>query len=320
MPVVNDILLRETATIANFDPNDTGINHTWDYSQLTPTGQDGDTAIAVTDTPFLYQFFFNNAFIYPDHDADYAFPGDDFGAQGLTVSNVYEYFKVENAGFRNVGFGANINGLPSSIQRVPVDEVLVLPMNYGDNSSSFSSYEISVPLLLFFKEDQTRTNQVDGWGSLILPNGQSYDVLRVASTLDRMDSIYLDAAGFGFNIPLPQTIEYKWLANGEPEPLLVVTTVAGVATTVTYKVDAFTSVSEEQFTVLDIYPNPTAGNIIVSPSTDALKTYEVFDLHGKLVASTSRRGSFNWNLSELSGGEYFIKSGNSMSRLQVSKN
>ena len=136
-------LLRETSAVTNFDPNDTGANHSWDYSMLTPLGSDGDTTVAVSATPVLYQFFFNNPILYPNHNADYAIRGQEFDVQVLTVNDVFDYYKVDNSSFDNVGFGANINGLPSSIQRLPVDEVYSFPLNYQDSSSGFSSFEIT---------------------------------------------------------------------------------------------------------------------------------------------------------------------------------
>ncbi|MCB0810061.1 MAG: hypothetical protein KDB96_12350, partial [Flavobacteriales bacterium] len=202
MPSAGDTMRYWNGFLTGFDGADTGPNHVWDFSALGPLNEAADTAVSVGSTPFLYQFFFNNIFLYPDHDADYAVKGQEFGFQQLQVSDVYDYFKKGSSGFRNVGFGANINGLPSSIRRLPVDYVYRFPMTYGDVDSSFSTWEVDVPTIFHFEQEQWRFNEVDGWGVLYLPT-DTFTVLRVRSVLQRTDSIHIDQFGIGFAIPEP---------------------------------------------------------------------------------------------------------------------
>ena len=77
----------------------TGANYSWDNSALTVLNQDTLNAVNVTSTPFLYQLYFNNIAQYPEHKADYAVVGQTIDAFGqITISNVYDYFKVDSYG------------------------------------------------------------------------------------------------------------------------------------------------------------------------------------------------------------------------------
>ncbi|MFZ1687297.1 MAG: T9SS type A sorting domain-containing protein [Flavobacteriales bacterium] len=286
MPSAGDLSVRWTSVLTTFDDTDTGPSHAWDFSALTPQLETADTAVAVSSTPLLYQFFFNNPFLYPEHDADYAVRGQNFDFQALQITDVYEYFKRDADGFDNVGFGANINGLPASIQRLPVDHVYELPLDFGSTSSSFSSWQVEVPGLLFFRQEQQRDNTVDGWGTLYLPT-DTFQVLRVMSVLNRTDSVFVDQLGFGFTLPEPETIEYKWLAAGMDIPVLQVNTVGGQPTTVRFWYDSLGLSTPEVATVPapSLFPNPSNDLVHVRlPNTDG-GMLRLYDATGREVRS-----------------------------------
>ncbi|MEX1132618.1 MAG: hypothetical protein WEC15_05290, partial [Flavobacteriales bacterium] len=234
MPSAGDTMRYRSTDAGDVDLALTGANVVWDFSTLTLGAAGADTAVAVSSTPFAYQFFFNNNFLYPDHSANFALKGAEFGFQGVSFEDVFDYYKRNADGYRNVGFGANLNGIPNSIRRVPVDFIHRFPMNYGDMDSSFSSFNVTVPTLGYYKQDQWRYNTVDGWGELILP-GNTFNVLRVRSVLQQRDSLYIDQFGFGFATNRPQTVEYRWVAQGMDAPVLFVTTIGGVATTARFQ-------------------------------------------------------------------------------------
>jgi gliding motility-associated-like protein len=58
-------------------------------------------------------------------------------------------------------------------------------------------------------------------GTLLTPFG-TFNALRIKSTLQISDSIYLDTLGFGITIPRQTIVEYKWLGAGKKIPLLEV--------------------------------------------------------------------------------------------------
>lgn len=310
MPSPGDTVRFRNSTTAA-DMAETGGGHTWDFSDLQPLAEGADTAVAVGSTPFLYQFFFNNALLYPENKADLAMRGADLGLQGVQISDVFNYFKSNSAGYRDVGFGANINGLPTSVRRTPVDWIYRFPMDFGNVDSSASHFEISVPTLGFYGQDQMRHNEVDGWGTLILP-ADTFEVLRVKSTLQRTDTIYVDQLGFGITIPEPETVEYKWLAQGMDEPVLQVTTVAGMNTLVRFYYhpeDITTSVAAPSGpTVLRIWPNPVASVLHVQGS--AATGLDLVSMDGRVVMSMapSRVLLQGLDVAQLAPGPYMLRS------------
>ena len=264
MPMVNDtIRLNETNDIQGIDPVLTGANYTWDYSTLVSTSQRIDTFFSVSSTPTIYQFFFNNVFLYPNHKASYALSGVDIGTAQVSISEVFNYIKNSPSAYENVGFGSNINGIPSSTQIDPVDREYTFPMNYNNNGISNSAYAITVPSFGYYGQKLERMDTVDGWGSLILPNG-THNVLRVKSILKRVDTTYLDLLSLGTIIPRPEEIEYKWLSAGKGMPILKVVTIAGLVTQIEYQ-DGFAVSIEEvnQINNVNLFPNPVKTHLII---------------------------------------------------------
>ncbi len=216
MPSAQDtVRISVKTSLAGFDPNQTGAGFTWDFSSLVPDSQRVVDCVRPINTAYgLYYGFLATYGIYnysPDQ-----FP---FSLIGTPPTNVYDFYKKNSSFLAIVGQGMTIGGqaIPAIYQ--PADRVYKFPMNYGDQDTSVSGFGAPIPGFGYYRKEQTRVNEVDGWGTLITPFG-TFNTLRVKSTLSIMDSIYLDTLGFGFNIPRQNIIEYKWLANGLDLPVL----------------------------------------------------------------------------------------------------
>ncbi len=287
MPSAGDTMRYRAANAEDVDLTQTGAGVVWDFSTLVPGAEDADTAVSVSSTPFLFQFYFNNPFLYPEHDADFAMKGQDFGFQTfLTVSNLFDYYARDAADYRSVGFGANINGLPTSIRRIPVDLIHRFPMNFGDEDSSFSSFELDIPTVFSFQQDQWRYNTVDGWGTLYLP-ADTFQVLRVRSVLQRSDTVYVDQFGFGIRFDEPETVEYRWLALGMDQPVLRVTVVGGQPASARFVHEPGvlpTAMSDR--TLPDgpvLFPNPSDAFVTIRHSPLGDVTLDLLDAAGRVV-------------------------------------
>lgn len=293
MPAAGDTVRLWTTQAVGIDPAPTEAGYIWDFSMLSPDMEVADTCVTVASTPLLYQFYFNNGFLYPEHQANYAVRGQDFSFQVLTVSDVYEYFKKDAQGFRNVGFGANVNGVPTSTRRLPPDWIHRFPLEYGDMDTSYSEFTLTVPTLFSFTQQQTRYNEVDGWGTLYLP-ADTFEVLRVKSTLDRVDSAYIEQFGQGLTFPEPQAIEYKWIAAGMDLPVLQINMTGGQATTARFHYspdDITTGVGETRARQLRVWPNPAEGLAWISLPIGSWKELIILDAGGRQVLSTRIGGS-----------------------------
>jgi hypothetical protein len=318
MPSVNDIIIYSlTNDIQGQDPVLTGANYTWDYSLLQSTSQRLDTFETVSSTPLAYQFYFNNGFLYSTWEASYAMKGIDIGVPQVPITDVYNFFKNSSAEYSNVGFGSNINGVPSSTRNIPVDVEYVFPLNYGNTNVSNSEFGISVPTFGFYGQSLERTDTVDGWGELTTPYG-TFDCLRVKSVLSKIDTTYIDFVSFGTTVTRPEEIEYKWLANGMSTPVLKIVTTGGNITTIEYQDNLSTvGVAElEQIKSINFFPNPTKDylsitfNSLKSSSIDV----EIKDINGKMIGTESYAVAEGDNLMlinllkyNLTKGMYFIE-------------
>jgi hypothetical protein len=310
MPSAGDTMRFRTSTATGFDGADTGPGHAWHFEDLPLQGENADTAVAVESTPFLYQFFFNNGFLYPEYDADLALRGASINFQAVNLTNVFDYYKKTSSGYRNVGFGATINGLPASVQRQPVDHIYRFPLDHGDQDTSASSFVLTVPTLGTYGQSQVRYNEVDGWGTLYLP-ADTFEVLRVKSTLMIRDTLYVDQFGFGFTFPRPETIEYKWLAMGKDQPVLQITTLLGQPVLVRYVYDPEDAVGMDasiRLTGPAVYPNPATDRVAVA--CDDARNIELYDAQGRRIrriASAAMQRAVMVDLQDVAPGVYTVR-------------
>lgn len=314
MPSLNDTV-RTSNTIDQWsiDVNQTGSNFNWDFSFLTALSQNLDTFKSVTSTPFVYQLFFNNVFLYPNHKADYAVRGDEFDLFGIiTVTNVFNFYKNGNDKYKNVGFGANINGLPASVRNNPIDTVYSFPLTAGGSYTSYSEFEINLPGTFYLQERKTVSSAVvDGYGVVTIPMG-SYPCIRVKMVIDISDSIYIDAFGFGITVPRPTEVQYHWLAAGMLVPVLQINQTLGVTTNIRYQ-DVYipnVSVPEISNQNLQLYPNPANAFFILENPGIEDSEIQILDLNGKLVLTQNAKKEIEKiivNTQELAEGIYVVK-------------
>lgn len=319
MPQVDTVYQFHNASVLNVDFSTTGADVIWDYTGLVNTGFSADSFANPGITPLVYQLVFNN-FLFPSYDATHAQLGSELVLPStipFEITNVYNFYKNTSSSFKMIGFGATINSIPTPIQYQGSDMIYKFPLTYGNMDTSNYSFDIPVPTLGYWKQQGTRYNHVDGFGTLLLPNGVAYDVVRIKSEINVVDSVHADA--LGFTIPLPRIrTEYKFLALGEGEPVLQITTqplllVFGQETVigVKYKNEMNTAGLElcsENFNIA-VYPNPSADNITISnPHSINWKTLNIYTTTGSIAYSDSSGGntSIFADLSALSPGNYYI--------------
>ncbi|MGB0881504.1 MAG: T9SS type A sorting domain-containing protein [Vicingaceae bacterium] len=297
MPSVNDTFrLSTTINAQGLDPVLTGANYNWDFSTLVPDSQRVDSFFTIASTPFTYQFYFNNPFLYPAYNASYAKRGFEISVPQspvpIAVSEVFNYTKNATAGLHNVGFGANVNGIPASVQNIPIDIEYEFPLTYTngiDSTISLSEFELNIPTLGYYGQKVERITSVDGWGSLVLPNG-TYNVLRVKSILNKIDTINITSPfPFGITFPRPEEVEYKWLAAGTGMPVLKMVTNAGVVSQIEYQDDFYTPVGLQEQPKMNnvvVFPNPTKHHLVIDYNSGVSGNLQVNlkDILGKNVA------------------------------------
>jgi hypothetical protein len=284
----NDIFYLSTGQpFTGMDATLTGANYNWDYSQLTFQSQRFDSIFDEANTNPLFSIVFFDNIINPNR-SNQARHGRDFTLGTISLSDLYNYYYNSSSSFSQVGFGASVNGVPVPITYSPHERIYPLPLNYNDQDSSVSGYDVDLTSTvgLYFSVVRSRSNIVDGWGTLVTPYG-TRNVIRVKSTVVERDSVYIDSLSFGINLPPITTMEYKWLGTVEGIPVLQInTTGAGVVTLIEYK-DTMNTSSVNHLTVFTetpvAFPIPASGSLFIRY---ALASPEVFTLN--LVSETGQ--------------------------------
>lgn len=303
-------VVSHTSTVDSNLYLSSGASQTWDFTGLFPLSQ--DTVIFESPNssaiPFTYIAAFNNP-LDPEHKATVALSQDvDNGMPMLTLSDVYNFYKLTSDCWIQVGMGAGVNSIPMPILWNPTDTILRFPVQYGDQDTAYSAYNMDVPNVGYYGEDRMRVNEVNGYGTLITPYG-TFDALKVTSTIFAHDSLYSDSMGFGFAVDRIE-IEYKWFAHGYQMPVLriVERTGMGAGVTVTY-IDSLRNLSlaEIQMQNISFYPNPVVNTIKLSLSPDCFPLQlNIFNIEGQLVFSQKIEDN-EIDLSALSTGVYMMQ-------------
>jgi hypothetical protein len=247
----------------------------------------------------------------------------------ITVTNLYNFFKASNSTFSILGFGASISGIPTPIQYDTVDVVYNFPMNFGDIHVNRSQFTVNVPTVGGIVETRRRTTSVEGWGTLKLPNGMDYEVLKVKSVSEITDVVSATINGFPIEFPIPRNeTEYKWLAAGSGVPLLQIntTTVQGQenVSSIAFKFTPDLSAIEEQnSSQFSSFPNPADQSLYITGKSTQI---QIIDVLGKIVFEQSYNTVENNSLldvSRLSNGVYWLRNFNgkesSIQKFVVSK-
>lgn len=311
MPNIGDTIRLSQASpqsVSAYNFAATGTNHTWNFSNMTAVSQDIDTFVSVISTPlFYYPSFITNASI--------AKKGPAMGGMGFSLTNVYEFYKETSTYFSQVGFAAQLNGVPLPTLFSAPDYIYRFPLTYGGSDSCNFGYSIIIPGLFSYVNQSKRVNIVDGWGTLTTPFG-TFQTVRIKSTVTSRDSIASDSLPFPVPPVTTTTTEYKWLANGYRAPLLTVSA-DGFFTTAIYmdSIRPFTGIEEPYSSAtsgynfaVNIFPNPARSIISITPDiavNGQPMQVTLFDATGRVIM----KSEFNTetgiiDISELSPGIY----------------
>jgi hypothetical protein len=247
----NSFLLSTADTLLALDPEPTGENYTWDFSFLEPVAQSTENWVSPLETDILYFFLFGSSNV-----AQSVFLPE---IPGLELTDAYNFYQKNSSKFAQSGLAGKFTGLPIVIPFENEDRIFSLPLNYGDSETDESAFEFEVPTVANLREERSRSNTVDGWGTLITPFG-SFDVLRHKSVVDIRDTISGSLGNFSVE---RRTIEYRWLGNGTGLPLLQIDAqeitgmsfVSRIAYQDSLRVEPL-GINATLFQQSDLFPNP----------------------------------------------------------------
>lgn len=310
MPVPNDTFrISTTINIHSLDPAVAGANASWDFSILTSNTQTIDTFFSVLSSyiPVTYNLAYNN-FLDPIHKATVATRNFNTSSPfpQVQISETFNFFKSSSSGYVQVGQGAKINGLPTTMKYDVPETFFTFPMQLGNIDSSTSKYGNTIPSLGYYGQTIHRINTVDAYGSLTTPYG-TFDVMRVKSLIYKQDTMYIDTIlQYGTTINRPLETQYIWLGDNQGEPLLQISKINNQFT-IRYKDSIFSTSITPEFIFhksLFAFPVPAKDNIRII-SEESFHHLLIIDILGKNVKTVLN--GFNFiDISDLQKGIYFI--------------
>lgn len=315
MPNSNDSILTSLAAGTGADLSLTDTAYTWDFSSLTPVIQRWEKFDAPSTFPSPYNLLFSPLTCSYGKDN---YQLTTLPIPGLSFEAAYDFLKESSTTYRQVGAGYVINGgIPLPFLYTSSDVIFRFPLDYLDNDTCQFQFGLPIPSIGYYGQTGNRYSTVDGWGTLITPYG-TYDVIRQVSLVTAIDTLYIDALGFGTYIPRPDVYQYKWIANGMKVPVLEIdaTDVGGspVITNVQY-IDTLqpgvpqVGIVENTTTEVNVYPNPFSDQTVFEFSDASAEKLIITDITGKQIALESIQGAtrYTFRRNELSSGMYFYR-------------
>ncbi len=309
---------------SGMDPALTGANYTWDYSLLTSASQTIDTVFDEASTGSLLSLYFIDNGFNPNR-SNQCRHGNSFTAGQVNVSDVWDFFYNSSSSFTQPGYGAIVNGAPLPIAFTPKDIIYEFPLTYNASNVSISGYtlDLTSTLGIYYSVEKTRSNLVDGWGTVTTPYG-TFDALRMMSTIVEVDSFYIDSLGFGFATPPITTVEYKWLSTGKGVPVLQINTaVGGITTSISYLDSMQTTATNEiqsAISEITLFPNPVSKELFVKYNVLSKGNFfiEIYSAAGKLITSEQEEKNVTGELKikKIDLEKYNLKAGNYFLRLR----
>ena len=300
-PTIDDLFLDQT-----------GEDQVWDYAWLEGEVQVVDSFLSVSEAPFLYQFFFNNDFLYPESYSNHATRIDDMEVGDFSLEDPFFFYMNDEDSYRQTGFGVTVSGIPFSVPYEGPECIFDLPMNYGDTNDCAFESDLNVPGVFTWMQSGERSNSVDGWGSVTTPLG-TYEALRQTSVRQISDSTYIELLGFGLNLPRPDETVYYWVAEDMQAPVLEIITqdLFGfeTVTSIRYQDDLTDvvpdNISEGVKANWSLYPNPATASVKLDGVMPGAQV-QLVNLAGQVVAQTVLTGAGTLDLNGITAGMYQV--------------
>ncbi|MEM8484405.1 MAG: T9SS type A sorting domain-containing protein [Bacteroidota bacterium] len=288
--------------------NATGANQTWDFNGAVATDSFSVTATYVAlpaDLPGSDNPAFENANI--------AITGEDEGVETAL------YYQLENGNYWHLGSTSLVDtdgdGIAEEVTGVYSPPSLDIVFPGAFENTWMDSTSVMIAGVPFATDIETSVSVVDGWGTLITPDGNSVQALRVREEFRTYDPVTMQLTEMYVDIDIVSL-------DGYSVGLLL--DASGAIEEVDYFVDmevqstpieSFGQDLPESFTLSQNYPNPfnPSTRISYDLQTSSDVNLSVYSIEGKLVATlvsgTQPAGSYEvaFDASGLASGLYLYR-------------
>lgn len=333
LPNAGDTATYAVANALGTSTGTSGNNQTWDYSDLQANNSERVDFVSVSDAGFTYAFVFGLPFSgsYSDMAQKGVIPlpqilldGINALGLGVTFGDTYNFFKRESDGLVQKGFGADVSGFGLPVQYSTPDEIIPIPLTLNNTNTVNYSYELELPSIGVWSVTAERINEVNGKGTLILPNATYQNVYRVRSALSSQNTISSDQLPAFLNgVPIPRDeVKYLYIAPSLGFPVLEITATSlfgfEVVSKVIYRATPvdYTSIENNEITSFQLFPNPASNLLTIQTQLKKAQklTLEILDAQGRLLWNETRQApsgamseSIPLNDKSISNGIYLLK-------------
>jgi len=314
-----DVSYVSTAVDPAIDFSITGSNQNWDYSNLVSTGQTLKEYATLDGASFLVGFTFGT-FASFNYQATNFVPSNALPLDQLNqilpveISDIRQFSKNTNDSITSVGLSITVSGTEIPFKSDTIETRYKFPLNFGDvyDSRGYSNVDMNPVYNGIWRQYRQRHSEVDGWGTITTPLG-SFEVLRVHHTINESDSLYVDLFGSAswVELPIPVAHQYEWIAVGEKEPVLRISTTVilgnETVTTIEYKDNDLSASLNESEESIQVYPNPTNQTLYIE-GVKATAEYTVYNIVGdQIITGAFMPGENSIDVQSLIAGTYLLK-------------
>ncbi len=222
-----------TAAALQLDYQATGTNYAWDFSLMQPNTQELTQWSNPGNSGYKTVWCFLNGYIFncnSQFNSNFNLAtklSDGLVLQGMGVTNVVDHLNKSASGLQNKMIGAQVtvNGstLPFVVSYSDPDDIYQFPMTYG--TSATNPFAINTDLTALgvpvqITSNGQRTNEIEGWGTLVTPYGTFSNVLKLKSTLVQTTTITYNGTP---QTTSQTTVSYQWFDPAHKIPVLEAT-------------------------------------------------------------------------------------------------
>ncbi len=315
-------LVSDTAALSSISTEamKNGANVSWDFSALH--SHVSDKIDFVTPSSTTYGSYYPTANLC-----------------AITQSTGYNaYFTNSSSGFVMTGLvgdlldkgmdikaflspGQTLIEFPSTYQSTFNAPYVATTREYYGQMDTIVISNIKFPVLIdsvYAKYTYTVSSEIDGWGTVKMPNGNTYDALRQKNAETEIDSqfVYIQTMGWILADATNYTTNrLRWWANGVGYALAECKynpnkgKIKGEVQYVSSTNPIVTSIAGIDFDQesISLFPNPASNQIKFSNLSSNASQLTVFDIAGKELNSTNiemNNGTCNLNTAQYSNGVY----------------
>lgn len=308
--------VSEAAIDQGIDYQSTGADMLWDFTTITPNAARFNEYNAVANAGSIAQFTFGT-FASASHKASYYAPNTTLPLGNLPaqvpiqITDINSFMKLDASALKQVGYTLVINGQGIPAKSDTIETFYSFPVEFEDtlNSRGYTKLDLNPVQEIIWIQHRGRTSIVDGWGTVITPNG-SFDALRIHHKIKESDSINITISGFNVWLPInvPLIHEYEWRSTSEKEFVMKITTSGNTGnenvTKIEYKDAYYLGLAANEIE-LNMYPNPT-NEVLQINSKESIQFMEIYSVDGKLVYSeqVNAANSMHVDVKNLPSGNY----------------